>query len=532
MSHAAHSGGSSAGGQRPAAWRFVALQMLPLGAVLILLAARFWGYAIDDFFITYRYADNLIHGEGFRFNPGEEVFGTTAPGHGLLLAALAALTGAPVPAVGTVATLAGIACICALLIHSAYPRRRWEGVLAAWLVGANTAFWLHAGGEVFTVAALLMTAGHLADRRPAAAGLVAGLAVWARPDAGLGVAALGTLLLVRGRRLPHRFGWTAAAVIAAGLLAAHAWFGSFLPGTLEAKRLQTRWMPGLWRSGEEFWPHFLEGLAGLYFGTALIPLLVFGLVGAVLALRHAGDATRALVLWAAATLVAYPLLGVAMYAWYGIPLVMALLTGLAYAAGAAGRGTARFFGGGEPRRRRGRRAAVAAGLAVALLVVWPVAPLTAVKAWDRLHRPSDHPRLEVYREAGLWLRSNAPADARVAAIEVGTLAYYSRRHVHDVLGLVSPDSLPAIARGDLAAAFRAGDPDHFLFFTPQAGFLQAIVDSPGFREGWEVAHRVRPDQPAEVILYRRKDVRGGTDTPGGAMYYDEATSRPRPEVQP
>ena len=68
------------------------------------LAAHFWAFAIDDFFITHRYAWNLAHGYGFVFNPGERVFGTTAPGLGLLLAAVSRLSGLSVPAAATVAT--------------------------------------------------------------------------------------------------------------------------------------------------------------------------------------------------------------------------------------------------------------------------------------------------------------------------------------------------------------------------------------------------------------------------------------------
>src|SRR5258708_17172329 len=47
---------------------------------------------IDDAFITFRYARNLLSGNGFVFNPGQHVLGTTTPLYTLLLAVLAALT--------------------------------------------------------------------------------------------------------------------------------------------------------------------------------------------------------------------------------------------------------------------------------------------------------------------------------------------------------------------------------------------------------------------------------------------------------
>ena len=61
-------------------WRFVALHLALLAAGLAAFAWRMHGFAIDDFFITYRYAANLAAGDGFRFNPDDTVFGTTAPG--------------------------------------------------------------------------------------------------------------------------------------------------------------------------------------------------------------------------------------------------------------------------------------------------------------------------------------------------------------------------------------------------------------------------------------------------------------------
>jgi hypothetical protein len=54
------------------------------------VSRRFWrcgGAALDDFFITYRYALHLAGGQGFVFNPGQRVFGLTNPGLAILLAA-------------------------------------------------------------------------------------------------------------------------------------------------------------------------------------------------------------------------------------------------------------------------------------------------------------------------------------------------------------------------------------------------------------------------------------------------------------
>src|SRR5258706_3941841 len=47
------------------------------------------GYAVDDSFITFRYAQNALEGHGLVFNAGERYYGSTAMGYAALLAAIA-----------------------------------------------------------------------------------------------------------------------------------------------------------------------------------------------------------------------------------------------------------------------------------------------------------------------------------------------------------------------------------------------------------------------------------------------------------
>jgi hypothetical protein len=75
-------------------WDWVAL------ALLLALAAGVWLWfalstrlALEDAYITFRYARNIAQGVGFVFNPGELVLGTTTPLQTLLLAALGRLFG-------------------------------------------------------------------------------------------------------------------------------------------------------------------------------------------------------------------------------------------------------------------------------------------------------------------------------------------------------------------------------------------------------------------------------------------------------
>jgi hypothetical protein len=53
--------------------------------IIAALTIAFWSYTQDDVFITYTYSRNIAQGQGFVFNPGERVQGTTTPLYTLLM---------------------------------------------------------------------------------------------------------------------------------------------------------------------------------------------------------------------------------------------------------------------------------------------------------------------------------------------------------------------------------------------------------------------------------------------------------------
>ncbi|HMB54394.1 MAG TPA: hypothetical protein VKU40_13830, partial [Thermoanaerobaculia bacterium] len=452
----------------------MALQRLPpslrvaAAALLFALVAapfayRFVDYAVDDFFITYRYADNLADGDGLVFNPGERVFGTTAAGLALLLAAGNGVTGVAIPRLATALTWLSLVALATLLFTEAHQRRRGAEAIAGGLLVVSSLFvWLHNGSEIHP--ALLMLAGAAAlahldrPRSDATAGVLAGFVAWLRPDAVLGTGIVGVLAWWRRRRLPWVYGVVAAVLLAAGLAAAWAWFGDALPVTLGAKRLQARWQPGTWPSGLAFWPAAARHVGAYSAGRMLWPIVAVGALGLVPMLRQGGPAMRALVLYAAALFVAYPLLGVPLYPWYALPLLVVLLYGYAFAAGAAARWLWRLASErGWPRLAAGALAAV-----VVAAAAWPIAVEPGQRSL-RTARTGVYPiHTWNYRDAGEAIERFTEPGTVVAAVEVGTLGYHSDRPIHDLLGLVSPSALPGVAAGDLAAAFRAGDPDLFV----------------------------------------------------------------------
>lgn len=478
-------------------WPTVAL--LALWATLVAgIAARVWGFALDDFFITFRYAWNLQAGDGFVFNPGEHAFGTTAPGWGLLLAAAASVSRLPVPEAATAVTAVALFALACLLYAEGRERgRSAEAAVAGTLIVTSNYLWIHVGSEGAVSLALLLAAARLAARRPAAGGIAAGLAVWCRPDAALGVALLGLLRWRASRRLPWRFGVAAGAVLAAGLAAARAWFGRFTPATLEAKRLQAEWMPDIWAGGVAFWGEALRLFRVLFFGPPAVYLLVLGAAGLLAMAARGGRAHRLLALYGAGIGVAYPLLGVAFYPWYLLPTVVALLTGAVWACGWTARRASAALGATPAAR-------LAAAALVALLAAPPLAEVGR-RSLGLYRGDGSTPRHDLYRHVGFWLREHVAEGEAVAYVEVGTLAYTSRRPVYDLLGLVSPRALPWVARHDLVGAFLAAPTPWLIYDTQLHGFIQPLREAPWFADAYREVVRFHHKEIGEVlILYRRR----------------------------
>ncbi|HZI63717.1 MAG TPA: hypothetical protein VFE44_03000 [Thermoanaerobaculia bacterium] len=464
-------------------------------AVALTLALHVLGRAVDDVFITYRYADNLARGRGLVFNPGERVFGTTAPGMALLLGALAAVSRLPVNDLGTLVTGATLVGIALLLLRAGEAGgRTLEALVAGCLLVTASGFWVLQGSETPLALLLLLTGAALARRAPGLAGASAGLAVWLRPEAALGAALLVLLRWREARRPPWRLALVAGAVVAAGILLAWLWFGDIVPATLRAKRLQGSVYPPIRESlGAGFWRAALINAASYWTGLATWPLICGGAAGLLLLARHGGRVGRLLGLYALGLALAYPLLGVAPAPWYVLPVAVALIAGYAFAAGAVARAVAQGWPGWP-----GRGLGALALLICVLPVAAAIAPLSPRK-WEAI---ADADRFEAYRETGEWLRASTPPEAEISYLEVGTIAYFSDRPVQDLLGLVSPRSLPFLEQRDLLGAFLARPTEIVLRTEGLSGFLD-LSQYRWFRRSYAEAARFRHPPWPDVVVYRR-----------------------------
>ncbi len=238
----------------PDFWQ-AALTLLPY---VLLLATAFSVFAqsVDDPFITFRYARNMLAGLGPVFNPGERVEGFTSPLHLLLTALLLKI----LPGVGALfkAKLASLLFALVLLWQVRPLAREFglsptQGVLAQCLIALNVNFAVPAvNGLETTLYAVLLTAGvhrFLVECREEAAGQKPrlGSALWlvaalvARPDTLLSFGTLLCVLLWRLRRgettIPRVASWAVVFLVPLGAmtLVRLSYFGEPLPNTYYAK---------------------------------------------------------------------------------------------------------------------------------------------------------------------------------------------------------------------------------------------------------------------------------------------------------
>lgn len=227
-----------------AAWQPVrrhALLILAVAAtafgVVVALRAHPEVFA-DDAAITARYAERLATGHGWTYNDGDRTNGASAPLYTMLIAVLRALGFDTIEAMRHIATVAFAASIGLVT----YLAGRIGGLVAGALAGAVLVSWADYESQALSgmESALAVVLGlavlvALLDDRQTLAGLVLGLALLNKLDAGFLAAAVGLAVLVVRRRPPWRLAAVSGAVLAPWLVFSVWYFGSPLPNSMTQK---------------------------------------------------------------------------------------------------------------------------------------------------------------------------------------------------------------------------------------------------------------------------------------------------------
>lgn len=425
-------------------------RLLPLAVIPIALAARIipGPRVIDDAYITFRYARNLVAGHGLVFNPGEAVLGTTTPLYSLILALLSLPfggVGAPFPEIAWIlnALVDGVVCLLLMLLGARLGSSA-AGYAAglAWAISPMAVTFSIGGMETSLTIALVLAAFYLhIFGRPTGAALPAALALLARPDTALFI---GPLALERGRQislgLRRRPSEWRLYIREVGLFllpliswSAVGWgvYGSPVTSSIGAKIDAYLISPSaalvrlLQHYATPFFGHKTFGVPWIGVGLLVFPIL-FGL-GTIRTVRRnpaAWPLFASVWIYFAAFALANPLI----FRWYLAPPLPFYFLGI-------------FLGGArisDDSKSRLPLSLLAAGAIALTSQAWVLHPDHGP---DRPAPEMAYIELELlYEGVARDLTTRLGPEDTLAAGDIGALGYYTEARVLDTLGLISPEA--------------------------------------------------------------------------------------------
>jgi hypothetical protein len=400
------------------------------------------GYTTDDALITFRYAENLASGNGFVYNLGERVLGTTTPLLTLLLAFFMKLKLSPFTSVfliGIVADFFTARGIFRIFQTQQRPFSYLPSLL--YLFNPETLQWSLSGMETQLYIAFAINALIFSVRDRWKSGfLFSAFAVLTRID---GIAVLGALTvayLVRFRKLPLKEIILASFCLLPWMLFAFAYFGSPIPNSAGAK-----WALSGNNPLSAVFEILFKGFLHLHtFGVPFFLLAIYGTAR----IARADLRWIALPIWTWGYAFAYALAAGPMHPWYYPPFYAGYLI-LIFAG---------FYSLYERTAFLQKQVIITAGICSAIIIVLCLSYFRA----QQLEKEQVHLN-GVNKATGLWLKENALPGARIGIKDIGYIGYYSQRKVLDLAGLVSPECIPFRARNDFLGPIRKFQPEYFAF---------------------------------------------------------------------
>ncbi len=385
--------------------------------IIILLAIIFRIFFnpvdIDDTPVTYRYAENIAGGKGFVYNEGERVIGTTTPLYTLLMAFFIKL-GFNVffasNSVGLISAVMSVVFVYLILKESGFGK---AGLLAAFFLAVINDFVIYTmnGMETsFYIMLILAVIYFYIKEKMVITSMFLGLVALTRPDGLVLAAVVYAYYLITKRKIP----WTSLAIFIAIIL---PWFifaklysGSFLPISLMGKQIQ----------GAVSTIPFVVRLLGFFYDRCYLILFPFFALGLITAYRF--KKLYLLLLWAAAYILAYIIVGVETYAWYLIPLIPVFVI-------IASLGIDKVV---EFIKLKSKKILPFIFIVGIIFLIIP----TSILGMHHYINKVD-PNWRSYITVSLWLKDNVPQDSSLMFGAIGYVGYYGGQRIIDTVFLVT-----------------------------------------------------------------------------------------------
>ena len=388
-------------------------------------------FIADDALITYRYAENLVSGNGLVYNLGEKVLGTTTPLLTLLIS-LAVFAGIPAKIFAPGLNIfcdALTACLIVFLFRRHF-KAPYFGFFVAFLYAIFPTPWIWSisGMEVALYALCILASLYcFLEKKFSLSFLFLGLALLTRIDAlVLLVAILMTVVFTR-----QNLGWrpwlTLVLVLAPWLLISTWYYGSPVPNSVVAKKIFYGELPEFRSAPLEIVKGFIFGgktnlVSNFYSFVMVIPfllLLIFALIGMV-SLFQFGLAYLILPLWLGGYVVFFIVGKTHMHPWYFSPFY-AVYTPL------VGLGLFQVW------KRLKFKPVVAA-----LVLIFSLAGFV-YEGKTLVHFLGEYQKTENFlTEIAYWVKDQTKEGDTVYYSDIGKLGYFSGRTILDSVGIVSP----------------------------------------------------------------------------------------------
>jgi arabinofuranosyltransferase len=281
--------------------------------------------------------------------------------------------------------------------------------------------------------------------------------------------------VLKNKRLPHiKYFIAPILFIGASYSFNYFYYGHFLPDSASAKLGQGK--SGLWGSGWLFLKYsgYLKSWAFHSNNLYVIACFACGVLG--LWQFRLTMMTRVIVPYLLAYVAVCTAAGVPNYHWYYTPL---FAFGSVYAAL------------GVIALLQHRRGLVGKWLGMPVAIILGI----YILYWGCLYSNQPAGPHEPYRQIGLWIKQNTAPSAKIAMVEIGTVGWYSERHIIDILGLVTPLNAEFIAERKFSEWLNHYSPDYILLHEPLLSHEQSANDP-------RIANGYRPDSRFQYSGYK------------------------------
>ncbi len=435
------------------------------------LVGMFIRHPYDDAFITFRYAQNFAAGYGLVYNTGERILGTTSPLFAIILS-LPAFFGIDLPLIAQLVNILFDCLTMLLIFHWAkHNSMLLETVLLAIMFAGEPVMVRIPVGAMETSLFLLSSLLAImlfANRRFLLAGLLSAGTYFLRPEALL-LSGIFLIILISNRqfRVSLLMVLLETAIIIPPLLFFWHYYGSPFPNSVIAKAAQL--------SGS-----ILPILRDEFFINPLhIIILPFAVWGAMRGSKKS-PFLGILTLWGAVYFSAYLILRPQIWGWYFFaPYFVKFLL--------AAVGIVDLF---QRYFKKVRLTPISLAIIGSFLVI-----ITGLVIAVKVGR-SPVSRY-VYTPLRNWFKEHPAKGKFIAAGDIGAIGYYSRAHIYDLNGLVSP-RLP----GNSIEKVKLWLPD-YLFLGVFKG-EQEIALSPGIAEKYIPVKRFSRFGESNIFLEKEE----------------------------